>query len=260
MAKSKSNVKTALAKRQPAGALAPWQQEMQDEAKQDAAKFQQGMPRISFQGATITVDGKDCGREMVVMIAEAIFGKAYYTKPFSPKEAQTPVCYAFSADDQAQMVPHEACPEKQNDRCATCKWNRFGTALKQDGSKGDGKRCKDEVRILCAVGETDADSILAAEWRMATIPPGSLRNWGNYVKKLRDMGKTFRGVLTTIKVVPFEGAYKVEFTATEDLMQEQYMAIKTKRESAREEMMQPYPVLTEKDTGPAPKKKIKGQR
>lgn len=261
MAKSKSNVKTALMKRAPAGTLAPWQKDLAEEAKADAAKFQQGVSRISFQGATITVDGKDAGRTMQVMIAEAIFGKAYYEKAFKAGSGQTPACYAFHPDDSSNMVPHEACPGKQHDQCTGCPHNRFGTAVGSDGEKGNGKRCKDEVRIMCAVGETDEDSILAAEWRMATVPPGSLKNWGTYLKKLRDMGKSFRSVLTEIKVVPYQGAYKLEFTATSDLDESGYLAIKAKRESAQEEMMQPYPVLStdEEDEKPRKRKKVKGQ-
>jgi len=262
MAKTKSNVKTALAKREKSGgALAQWQKDLAEEANADAAKFQQGISRISFQGSTITVDGKDCGREMSVMIADAIFGKAYYEKAFKAGSGQTPSCYAFHPDDNSNMTPHEACPGKQHDTCTGCQHNRFGTAVNSDGEKGDGKRCKDEVRIMCAVGETDEDSILAAEWRMATIPPGSLKNWGTYLKKLRDMGKSFRAVLTEIKVVPFKGAYKLEFTATDDLSESGYLAIKAKRESAKEEMMQPYPVLsTDEDEKPAKRKSVKGQR
>jgi hypothetical protein len=260
MAKAKSNVKTALAKRQPAGALAPWQKEMAEEANADAAKFQQGVSRISFKGGNINVDGKDAGREIKVMIAEATFGKAYYKKGFKEGTPQVPECYAFHADEPAKMIPHDACPDKQFTQCTGCPHNRFHTAINQDGSKGDGKRCKDEVRIMCAVGEMDEESILAAEWRMATIPPGSLKNWGTYVKKLKDMGKTFRAVLTEIKCVPFKGAYKLEFTAVEDLDEAGYMAVKSKRESARDEMMQPYPALSAgEDEKPAKRKKVKGQ-
>lgn len=258
MAKAKSNVKTALAKRPPPGALAPWQAEMQEEANKDAAKFQQGVARISFQGGSISVDGKDVGREAVVMISEAVFGKAYYEKTFKPGQAQVPVCYAFHPDEPAQMIPHEAAPNKQHTQCTGCKWNRFKTAILADGTKGDGKRCKDEVRVMCAVGDNDPDSILAAEFRMASIPPGSLKAWGQYVKKLKDMGKTFRGVLTKIKVVPFKGAYKVEFDATDDLDEKQYLALKSRRDTSREEMMQPYPDLANEEDK-KPTKRVKGQ-
>jgi hypothetical protein len=228
MAKSKSNVKTALARREKSGALAQWQKDLADEANADAAKFQQGISRISFKGSTITVDGKDAGRTMSVMIAEAIFGKAYYEKAFKAGEGQTPGCYAFHPDDSSNMIPHEAAPNKQHTQCTGCAFNRFGTAVNADGEKGKGKRCKDEVRIMCAIGETDEDSILAAEWRMASIPPGSLKNWGTYLKKLRDMGKSFRAVLTEIKVVPNQdtGAYNLEFTATDDLSESGYLAVK----------------------------------
>jgi hypothetical protein len=241
---------TAIQKKAKGGALAPWQQEAAAEARADAAKFQQGAQRISFQGGVVTIDKNEIGREVEVGIIDAVFGKAYYVGAFDPDKPQTPVCYAFHPDDQSQMVPHEASPEKQNDKCLGCKHNAFGTA-----DLGKGKRCKDEVRIMCFT-QDQSDSITEAEVRMATIPPGSLRNWGNYVKKLRDMGLSFRMVLTKITLVPFKGAYKLEFAATANLEEKQYKMIQARRESARDEMMQPYPVLEDK-TVPQGKKRGK---
>lgn len=245
---AKKNV-TAIEKSEPTKtALAPWQQEALAEANADAAKFQQGTERISFKNGRPSIDGEFTpDGKLKVVIIEAIFGKAYYDKPYDPNTPVTPVCYAFSAEDNIHMAPHEAAPDKQNETCAGCQWNKFGTALKPDGSKGKGKRCKDEVRIMCAVYNPDPKAMMKGEFRMASIPPGSLKNWGNYVTKLRNVGRAFKGVVTEIGTEPYGGAYALTFNMLSDLTEDQYRAFKGRSEAAKSDMMQPYPVLGEEE-------------
>jgi hypothetical protein len=252
-----THVSKALVKKEAPGklSLSAAEQEMAAEAKADAARFQQGVPRISFQGGVISIDKQKVkDNKLTVAIVEAVFGKAYYPGEFDPSTPQTPTCYAFHPTDQSAMSPHDAAPEKQAEKCLGCQWNRFGTA-----DRGRGKRCKDEVRLMCTVGETDPESIAAGEFRMASIPPGSLKNWGNYLKKLRDSGTSVRGVMTEISLEAFQGAYKLDFKAVGKLEDASFFALKEKRESAVEEMMQPYPVL-EVEAAPAPRKGVKSRK
>lgn len=243
---------TAIVKKEAPGALAAWEQEALAEAKGDAARFQAGTQRISFQGGNISVDGnKVKDNRLVVAVIEAAFGKAYYLGDFDPSTPQTPVCYAFHATDQNAMVPHTACPDKQSPQCSGCQHNKFGTA-----ERGNGKRCKDEIRLMVVAPGEDYEG---AEVRMATVPPGSLQNWAKYVQRLADMNATFRTVLTEIGIEPYKGAYKLTFNPQGKLTKEAFFALKARRDRSVEQAMQPYPVLEVEEKPKAKAKKLKGQ-
>lgn len=232
------------------GALSVVEQEIAAEARADATLFQQGTARVSLKGGVISVDGQRAkDNKLVVAIISAVFGKAYYTGEFDPEVAQTPVCYGFSPVSATAIVPHEAAPEKQADKCQGCQFNKFGTA-----ERGGGKRCKDEIRLMVVAPSGDD---VGGEVRMLTIPPGSLQNWGKYVARLADMGGSIRSVLTEISIEPYKGAYKVAFNPAGKLSEEAYLALKQRRESAIEQSMQPYPVLEEDNR---PRRASKGSR
>lgn len=232
-----------------------WMKEAAAEANEDAAKFQQGISRVNFSVSGPTVDGqlaKD-GKLRVIIVA-AVFGKAYYEKPYNPKEAQTPSCYAFDANDPTKMVPHEAAPDKQNAACTGCPHNVFGTAL-----MGAGKRCKDEVRLMVASAAEDANGNPSGEYRMASIPPGSLKGWGNYVKTLRDLGAPYNAVITELGCEPLGGGFRVTFRHAGFVSQGHYEFMRARKASSQEEMMQPYPVL-EAPAPAAPEPKGKARK
>lgn len=218
-------------------ALSVVEQEIAAEARADAARFQQGTARISLKGGVITIDGQKVkDNKLTVGIISAVFGKAHYEGEFDPEVPQTPNCYSFHPTDQHAMKPHDAAPEKQAEECKSCPHNKFGTA-----ERGGGKRCKDEIRLM--VVAPTGDDYGAAEVRMLSVPPGSLANWGKYVARLSDMGGTYRSVLTEIGIEPFKGAYKVTFNPAGKLDEDQYLALKARRETAIEQSMQPYPAL-----------------
>jgi hypothetical protein len=226
----------SIVKQQPR-ALSLVEQEIAAEAKADVAMFQQGTARISHKGGVLTIDGvKVKDNKLTVAVISAAFGKAYYEGEFDPEVAQTPSCYGFHPTDPSQMKPHEAAPSPQHEGCKSCPHNKFGTA-----ERGNGKRCKDEVRLM--VVAPSGDDVTAAEVRMITVPPGSLKGWGQYVAKLADMGGTYRSVFTEISIEPFKGAYQLAFNPAGKLSEKQYLALKDRRESALSQSMQPYPVV-----------------
>lgn len=237
----------AIVKKQAPGALATWEQEAAAEAKADAAKFQQGLARIVHKNGQILIDGnKVKDNRLVVVMIEAVFSKAYYAGAYDPATPATPTCYAFDPNDTSNMAPHPAAPDKQSERCTGCPHNAFGTA-----DVGRGKRCKDEVRILCAM--PTGDSFEQAELRILSVPPSSLKNWGAYVSRLRDMGTSFRAVMTEVSIEEAKVAYKVAFNPMGRLTEPQYVSIKSLGETARERLMQAYPVLEIEE--PQPRRK-----
>jgi hypothetical protein len=230
-----------------------WELEAAQEAKEQAAQFQTGIARISHKSATFRIDGQAVeGNRFVAAVLSMVKAKNYWAEEYDADVAATPSCYSFHPTSEAEMVPHSAAPDKQSERCATCPHNAFGTA-----ERGNGKRCKDEVRLMLVV--PDKVGGLGSENRMLSVPAGSFKNWSAYLTKLRDMGLSIHAVITEFGVVPAEKAYKLTFNFTSKLTGEQYMALKTHRESAMTDSMQPYPVLAADERPRRPKKKVKGQ-
>ncbi len=78
--------------------------------------------------------------------------------------------------------------------CATCPNNQWGSEVKPDGSRGRGKACKNMHRVYI-LREGEMFPLLL------TLPPTSLKNFGNYIAK-RVLGKGLRTwqVLTEISL------------------------------------------------------------
>jgi hypothetical protein len=112
--------------------------------------------------------------------------------------------------------------------------------------------------VMLAADAVDEKTVLAAEFRMASIPPSSLKFWGKYIAKLRDMGLTYDAMVTEIRAELEGGAFKLSFTPVGTITEDQYKALQGKRESAKAEMMQPYPVLQDA-AGKGPKRTEKAR-
>lgn len=61
--------------------------------------------------------------------------------------------------------------------CSLCPFNEFGSAVKQDGTEGRGKRCR-EMRSILMIRETDRLPIALI------APPGTLKNIRQYLMRL----------------------------------------------------------------------------
>lgn len=228
-----------LAKTEAApAALAPWEQQLAAEAKDEAAKEVTGVSRISHKGGVIKLDNKPVADNKLDMaVVDYGNAKAYYESDYDEGQAATPVCYAFGRDEKA-MVPHDNAPQKQAATCAECPHNKFGTA-----ERGRGKRCKDERRVMAFVGKNEVGDLAKAELRQLTVPPGSLKSWGTYLGSLRDVTPSgnVRTVLTQLGTTPLKGAYGLTFRATEKLDPEFVQALLTRREGVEPLMFAPYP-------------------
>jgi hypothetical protein len=251
--------KTQIVKKEAPAALAPlepWEMELAKEAKAEVAKEATGIPRISHKGGVLKIDGQAvAGNKLQVGIIDFVFAKAYYEGEFNDQVAQTPVCYAF-AREEAGMVPHTEAPKKQNATCAGCPHNAFGTA-----ERGRGKRCKDERRLGVVVSVNDPDSVQEAEVRTISVPPGSLKNWAAYLRKIPDITPTgnVRAVLTEISTEPAGGAYALTFKPVAKLAGDTVKAIMAKKEQVGADLMLPYPNI-EQPEQPAPRSRPRRSR
>jgi hypothetical protein len=245
---------TALAVKGEAGKLAPMSAEMAAEAKEGLATFATSSPRISFKAGRVTIDKQPVkDNKLPVAVIDTVLVKAYYDKPYEEDSPSSPVCYAFHVNDPAQFTPHPQAPSPQSDKCVGCEHNKFGTAL-----VGKGKACKDIIRVMGVIPSDD--DFTGAESRTMDITGNSLKTWNDYVSKLKMIDRSPRTVVTEVSTEPFKAAFRQTFNHHDDLTQEQYASLKTRREQAKEQMMQPWPTMDEADEKPAPKASKKGRK
>lgn len=162
-------------------ALTSWQQEMADKAKSARAQIIQGVSRITHEGGMLAVDKKPLqGNKLEVVIIDSILANEYYTTKFQPGVPASPGCYAFGGD-VTTMAPHPEAPEKQSPTCAACKWNVYGSA-----ENGKGKACRNTARLLVVMPIDKPDAYAKQEKRQISVPPTSLKPWGNFLAGLTD--------------------------------------------------------------------------
>lgn len=233
----------------PVTALANWEDEMRKEAQDLASKVTVTSQVISFKGGEISIGGNPVSNPLPVLIADACFENALYTTDFDPDHPAIPECFAFGRDE-ATMKPHPDSAKPRHADCKTCPLNQFG-------SSGKGKACKNQVRLMVYSGTVTPDEISTAEVLPAKLPPTSISNWAAYVKGLRDMGLVPWATITHLGCEKFKTWFKVTFRPTGKITGEMWAALKARRASVEEMMMQPYKAREE--AAPAPRAKGRGK-
>jgi len=132
----------------------------------------------------------------VVLRAKKELQKVWYaTKYNKDAEGQAPDC--FSNDG---VKPDASIAAPQCDVCANCPHNAFGSAVNDSGQATGGKACSDNKILAVFLPNKGPHSL--------KITPGSLKNWGLYVKALTSRGIPVGNVFTLIGFVN-EATYPV---------------------------------------------------
>lgn len=118
--------------------------------------------RMSTQGGVFAV-GEDVIGEgpLYFWVVGKCFVRSYYQPGagFDPKNPITPLCYSMMENRSGEAVatPHPECGKAQAAKCAVCPHDAWGTAVRQDGTTGNGKACGSRWRLGCIVANgTDA--------------------------------------------------------------------------------------------------------
>ena len=238
--------KTGIVPAAPSTGIVKWEDEIAAEAKDLAAKYTVTSQKISFRGGKISIGGNEVQNPLPVLIADACFENALYEDAYDPARPAVPICFAFGRDE-GKMAPHADSIKPQHADCKSCPLNQFG-------SSGNGKACKNGVRIMALSGTVTAEDVPTTEVLPAIIPPTSISNWASYVKGLRDMGLVPWACFTEIKNEPFKTWFKVSFRPVGKITQDIWVALKARRESIAEQMMQPYKAMEQAEAKPAAKK------
>lgn len=213
---------------------------------------------LSFKGGVISHGGTVLENPLPVVILAVSSERSYYSSDYNPDNGATPDCYS-----QNGSTPHANAAIPQNDSCASCRFNEFGSAR-----TGSGKACKEGAKIalihanvLDSPGMIEAAPIVTA--RVSVLNAKTLRS---YMDALKSKGLTLWQDITEITNRPDpKSQYAVSFLRIgADLDDATLDAISAREEAAQELLSQPYPEPREKaapaQRAAAPVRKSKFQR
>jgi hypothetical protein len=215
-----------------------WKERMAEQAKAVAAVERPSVAALSFRNGRMSYLGQPVpGDRLKCVVVSAIMEHRYFSKKFDPNQPDAPDCFAFSETGEG-MVPHDLSFKKQHDNCLECPKNQWGSdTLSQSGK---GKACK-EIRKL---------AILPVSWlkggsdemAIASLPPTSVKNWGNYVNTVASkVARPYWGVVTEIAVLPHpKNQFEIKFELVEEIPDEYLGRVGEKIEIALKCLTIPY--------------------
>lgn len=130
--------------------------------------------RLSAQHFVFPDDTKVRDNLEVVVLDWAL-NYNYYDKPYVRGESSFPACFAVG-QSVSQMKPSDNSPDKQNDICATCPQNQFGSG------QGNAKACQNRINLAVQVVEHGPESPV---YRVSISPTG-LKSWKNFASSLAE--------------------------------------------------------------------------
>jgi hypothetical protein len=209
------------------------------------------------------------GNQMAVIVAAHALENVYYDQDFTPGTVVPPKCFAFckDADDIADMAPHARVDEddyfeRQDDKCAGCWANEFGSA-----SKGKGKACSNRRRLALLPAGTydkagnlelydDVDHFSGCEEAYLKVPVMSGKLFDNYLKEVADqLNKPLFAVYTRVYLEPdARSQFAVKFELIEPVEDREVIRSLIERHKKLHEAIDfPYNPPSEEDEKPKPK-------
>jgi hypothetical protein len=144
----------------------------------------EGFPRISIKGARFRlVDGDSetvldsTTLSAVIVGANPRVSKTWYAKPWTPDaEPASPDCQSMDG-----IAPDPASTSPQNDLCATCPQNAWGSKVTPNGQQI--KACSDSKRLAIVAAEDPSGPVY-----LLTVTPAALKGLNQYQKELAVRG------------------------------------------------------------------------
>lgn len=243
-----------------------WEEELAAKAKDEKAVETLGVPRLTHSGGILQIGDKRVdGNRLAIIVVAVVYMKQWQEFEYVKGSKDTPGCYSFSLTGDKGLVPHAAVPKKQHDNCDTCQHNAFGTA-----DKGRGKRCQDR-RALLFVAASDLEKfkdkgleagLAKAPLYQVSVPPGSLKTYGRYLKDLTDQtpNGNIREAITELSTEGLPGgAYALTFSFLGQVPREAMPFLFQRGKSNVELLMQPFPVIEHEAVKPQDNRPVKGQ-
>jgi len=236
-------------------AVAKWDEKLAAMAQEYASGEHVGGDFLSLKGGVLLFQDEPMpGNQILCVILDAVTERTYYdTKYEAGGENLPPRCYAFGrAGDKTPLAPHPSMQADleyfipQNDECATCPHNEFGTS-----NTGRGKACSERRRLALLPagyftprkGSRDFDAHLiedvahyeAADIALLKLNVMSVKDWARYVTTLSSAEHLPpMAVITRIYVEPDpKSQFRVKFEMVDKLPAEYYEVIMARHEEAK---------------------------
>ena len=165
-------------------------------------------PRISIKGARFRIVEGDTetvlestSLDVVVVGANPRLSKTWYAKQWTPdSEPQSPDCFSLNG-----VSPDPESSDPQNDLCATCPQNAWGSKVTPQGQEV--KACADQKR-LAVVSADDASGPVY----LMQVTPAALKGLNQYQKELQVRGIPPEIVKTRVSFDTDASFPKLKFT------------------------------------------------
>lgn len=176
-----------------------------DELKQQALALQSaisapGGNKISIKatGDFVLPDGTNMGPDVDLVVVDFMARNVYYNTKYDPNDITPPACYAIDTKrNKAAMAPEDDSPEKQNDICATCPQNQFGSA-----DNGRAKACQNRYWAAVRFAEDDEEPTAADPLYLLDLSPSNISTFEKFVN----------GVIHTLSGPPLKAVVNVTAT------------------------------------------------
>lgn len=214
-------------------------------ARSQAASTGGGSKGIGTAGGEFSIDGSPAGTVLNVIMLDSVLEHAFYGEKYDPDNRKPPVCFAFGRNEK-EMAPHEDSPEPQCETCASCEWNKFGSA-----DTGKGKACKNIVRMM-VISEDDLEDVEASEPRMLKVPVTSVKNWKGYTQGIVDVKNSDPiAVLTEVALHRHpKFQFEMKFRNLGDVDNEVVGLLIDKSDANQSALVQPYSPKEEEEEKP----------
>lgn len=225
-----------------------WEEQMKADAKAQVSAERPALAFMSLKSGVMAIGDEPVpGNEILAIVVAAVAENTWYKDRYDPNVRANPACYALGEGKAEDLLPFDESAEKQHTDCKTCPKFEWGS----DPNGGRGKACKERRRLALLAPDGGAEMVILS------IPPTSLKNWGNHVSRVvATTGMSTAGVLTRIKVVPSaKNQFEVKFEMVDKVPEHMMPAVMSKRAEAIAAMTTPYPEL-EEEAAPAKKRKF----
>jgi hypothetical protein len=144
----------------------------------------ESVPRISIKGARFRIVEGDTETvldsttiDVVIVGANPRLSKTWYAKQWTPdSEPQAPECFSLDG-----MSPDPQSTQPQNDLCASCPQNAWGSKVTPQGQQI--KACADKKRLAVVSADDPTGPVYLLE-----VTPAALKGLNQYQKELAHRG------------------------------------------------------------------------
>ena len=155
-------------------------------------------PRISIKASRFRIveDGTESVLDVtkldtVIVGANGALSKMYYATAWnSDSEGGAPDCFSYDG-----VKPHPQAGSPQNDLCATCSHNAWGSKVTPNGNKT--KSCADQRRLAIVSADDPSGPIYLLQ-----VTPAALAGLKEYSNELKRRGIPVEIVRTTLSFDP----------------------------------------------------------